>query len=374
MTWKFFLFTCLLGLGLPFAISLPAQANNVTISNLSGRVEVKGQFSLFWGRARRYQELSPNHRVRVGNQSFVTITCLDANANWMTWTISAGEAQMSDRCAPRVFPSRSTGPTRSPIDENRPYIITPRNTALLPGSIDIAWSGVPNANTYRVRIRGLGGFSWESDRLTATTAQYTESLETGRTYEITVETDRGLLSNPSGSVPPTFRILTEAEVSRVNQELAQIEALALDPTAHTLAIAQAYRNHNLNQNAIAVLTTQIQSGTQSAAVYQLQGSIYEQIGLTRQAREQYNRALGLTDADDLEQQANLQERLGLVARSVANYAEAVIWLQAAEANYRQLLDASLPEVQQQLQSLKRLLEDSQSRLPASALERQSTAP
>jgi hypothetical protein len=373
MTRKSFLSACLLSLGLSLAISLPAQATNVTITNLSGTVEVRGRFP-FWGRATRYQELSPNHRIRVGNRSSVTITCLDANANWITWTIPPGEVQVSSRCATRVFPGDQTGPTRSPIDENLPYIITPRNTALFPGSIDIVWNGIPDATTYRVRIRGRGGFLWESNWLNTTETTYTASLTAGRTYEITVETDQGVSSNPNGSTPPTFKILTEAEVSRVNQELAQIQALALDRTAQALAIAQVYRNHNLNQNAIAILEPQIQSRTQSAALYQLQASIYEQIGLTRQAQERYNHALGLTNADDLEQRAYIQERLGLLARSIANHAEAVIWLQAAEANYRQLLDASLPEVQRQLQELHRLIEDSQSRLPAPVSDPQRATP
>jgi len=364
MTWKSLLSICLLSLGLPLAVSLPARANNITISNLSGTVEIRGRLSLFWGRATRYAELSPDHRIRVGNQSSVTITCLDTNANWITWSVSTrGEVQVSSRCATRVLSGRSTGQTRSPIDETLPYIITPRNTALLPGRIDIAWNSIPDTNTYRVRIRGRGGFLWESNWLTATETQYTESLEAGRTYEITVETDQGLSSNPNGSASPTFRILTAAEVSRVNQEVAQIEALALDPTAHALAVAQVYRNYNLNQDAIAILETQIQSGTQSAALHQLQASVYEQIGLTRPAQERYKLALGLTGGDDLEERADIQEHLGRLARSVANHAEAVTWLQAAEANYRQLLDASLPEVQRQLQELEQLIEDSQSRLP-----------
>ena len=374
MTPKPFLSACLLSLGLSLAVSLPAQATNVTITNLSGTVEVRGRWSLFWGRASRYQELSPYHRIRVGNESSATITCLDANANWINWTIPPGEVPVSSRCATSVFPDDPTAPTRSPIDESLPYIITPRNTALLPGRIDIAWNAIPDANTYRVRIRGRGGFLWESDWLTATATTYTASLEAGRTYEIAVETDRGVSSNPNGSASPTFRILTEAEVSTAHQEVAQIEALALDSTAHALAVAQVYRNYNLNQDAIAILEAQIQSGTQSAALYQLQASIYEQIGLTRQAQERYNRALGLSNADDLEQRAYIQERLGRLARSIADHAEAVIWLQAAEANYRQLLDASLPEVQDQLRELERLIKDSQSRLPEPESEPQSTTP
>jgi len=374
MTRKSFLSACLLSLGLSLAVSLSAQATNVTITNFSGTVEVRGRWSLFWGRASRHQELSPYHRIRVRNQSSVTITCLDANANWINWTIPPGEVPVSSRCATSVYPDRTTVPSRSPIDENLPYIITPRNTALLPGRIDIAWNAIPDANIYRVRIRGRGGFLWESNWLTATETEYTESLEAGRTYEIAVETDQGVSSNPNGSASPIFRIMTTAEVSAVNQEVAQIEVLALDPTAHALAVAQVYRNHNLNQDAIAILETQIQSGTQSAAVYQLQASLYEQIGLTRQAQERYNRALGLTNADDLEQRAYIQERLGLLARSIANHAEAVIWLQAAEANYRQLLDTSMPEVQRQLQELEYLIKDSQSRFPAPASEPQNATP
>lgn len=362
MTWKSFLLACLLGLGLPLNISTSAQANNFIISNTSGTVEIRWRFSLFWRRARQYAELSPLHHVRVGEQSSVTITCLDSNANWVDWTVnSKGEVPISEYCS-NPYPERTTAPERSPIDETLPYIISPRNTALLPGSTSITWNDNSDVNAYRVTIQGRG-LPWQSGWLTETTTQLPPSLEIGRTYEISVETDQGGSSNPSNSASPTFTILTDAKVRIINQKLAQAEALKLDSTTQALVLARIYLEHNLNQNAITLLEEQIQQGQQSVAIYQLQALIYEQIGLNKRAQQRYENALELTDASDLEQQASIQESLGLLARSVANHAEAVRWLQSAEDIYQEQLDISIPDVQSRLQELRALIEDSQVRIP-----------
>lgn len=374
MTWKSFFFTCLLGLSLPLTISSSVQANDFTISNVSGTVESRWRFSLFWRRAAQHAELGSDYRLRVGDHSSVTIACLDINGDWIKWIANTrGEVQIYERCAVRVRPGRATAPTRSPIDETLPYVISPRNTALLLGNINIVWNGVPDASTYRVSIRGRE-FLWQSGWLTETETQLPASLASGRTYEIAVETDQGVSSSPDGLASPTFNILADEKVGTINQKVAQIEALKLDSTAQALVVAQLYREHNLNQNAIALLEAQAQSGQQSAAIYQLQASIYEQIGLTRQAQQRYSNALELTDPSDLEQRANIQEHLGLLARSRANHLEAIKWLQSAEATYLQQLDTSLSEVQTRLQELNTLIKDSQARLPASDSARHSVTP
>lgn len=374
MTWKSFFFTCLLSLSLPLTISSSVQANDFTISNVSGTVESRWRFSLFWRRAAQHAELGSDYRLRVGDHSSVTIACLDINGDWIKWIANTkGEIQIYERCAVRVRPGRATAPTRSPIDETLPYVISPRNTALLPGNINIVWNGVPDASTYRVSIRGRE-FLWQSGWLTETETQLPTSLASGRTYKIAVETDQGVSSSPDGLASPTFNILADEKVGTINQKVAQIEALKLDSTAQALVVAQLYREHNLNQNAIALLEAQIQRDQQSSALYQLQASIYEQIGLTRRAQQQYSNALELTDVSDLERQADIQEQLGLLARSVADHAGAVNWLQHAETTYRQQLDTSLPEVQTRLQELHKLIDDSQSRLPTPIPGQHSVTP
>lgn len=374
MTWKSFLVTCLLSLGLPLTISPSAQASSFIIYDVSGTVESRWRFSLFWRRATQYAELSSSHRLRVGDRSSVTITCLNENGDWITWrAATSGEVPIYEFCAESVLPYRATAPTRSPLDETLPYITSPRNTAMLPGDLDIAWNGVPNASTYQVSVRGRG-FLWQSDWLAKTKAQLPSTLETGRTYEITVETDQGISSNPGNSASPTFNILTEEKVHTINQKVAQIEALELDSTVQALAIAQLYRKHNLTQNVIALLEEQIQFGQRSIAIYQLQAESYERIGLAKQAQQQYKNALEVVSVSDLEQRAIIQEQLGLLARSLANHAEAVTWLQSAETVYQQQLDTSLPEVQTRLQELSVLIEDSQSRLPISETAQQGVTP
>lgn len=374
MTWKSFLVTCLLSFGLPLTILSPAGASTFIISDVSGTVESRWRFSLFWRRAARYAELNFNHRLRVSNSSSVTITCLNANGDWITWTVNvSGEVPVYENCSDSVRPDRATAPTRSPIDESLPYVVSPRNTALLPGSNAIVWNSVPDASTYQVSVHGRGA-PWNSGWLTATRAQLPLNLETGRTYEITVETDKGISSNPGNSAPPTFKILTEEKARTITQQVAQIESLELDSTTQALAVAQLYQNHNLNQNAITILESQVQGGYQSAAIYQLQASLYEKIGLTNEAQQQYNNALELTDAGNLEQQAIIKEQLGLLARGSANHASAVKWLQSAETIYQQQLDTSLPEVQARLQELNMLINDSQARLPISGTVQRSITP
>ncbi|MEO1621314.1 MAG: hypothetical protein AAFU53_09830, partial [Cyanobacteria bacterium J06632_3] len=77
------------------------------------------------------------------------------------------------------------------------------------------------------------------------------------------------------------------------------------------------------------------------------------------------KALELTNENNLEKQSDTQERIGLLAVSVADHMEAVRWLESAEATYRRQLDTSFPEVQTRLQALQALIEDSRARIPES---------
>ncbi|MDJ0690143.1 MAG: tetratricopeptide repeat protein [Xenococcaceae cyanobacterium MO_188.B32] len=96
---------------------------------------------------------------------------------------------------------------------------------------------------------------------------------------------------------------------------------------------------------LTVITWTGSLGSQTAAVYQLLGDLYLQVGLSQQAKSPYLKALEIAKrTEDLEGQAEAQVGLGQVE---GKKTEAIGWLTQAQTNYQRLGDRSkVEEVQQ----------------------------
>jgi hypothetical protein len=269
-----------------------------------------------------------------------------------------------------LFPNRKgrnrgrRNPSRAPFDTSLPYVLTPRNTALIgTDGLTLRWHPVDGASSYTVEIggRNVGQF-------TETEAVFDELgfLEPNYRYTIVITTDTGI-SSELGTPTVGFALLPEAERDLVNAQVEAIKAASLEPDEEALAIALEYfgfehsdpdwHSHALNQAAIEVLETRIQAGTEDSRVYLLQADTYWRIGLSLLARERYEEALTYAQAaGQAEFQAESHWGLADVAEGQTEYEEALAHLQAAQALYEDLGELELvEELQAQIERVSRQL-------------------
>jgi len=367
----------LLSVGLLSAILMGAiapvaapSAGRTFIESLSGNVQIK-RFWFIWVRVDSGELLQPDDKLRVrDNQSSASVLC-----NGQTrWPVPIGrEVAVSEGChnnGYRIVDPQA--PSRGSDNQNLPYLIRSRNTAIFPNSpLILEWHPVAGATHYDVEIKDLSKSVWKT-QVTTPKATYTRvaDLQSDRDYTIIITASTGATSPEGTSFAPTLTPLTADQVKTVEASVAQIKALHLASDANALALASLYQSNRLNQDAIDVLEAQIKAGTSNTSIYQLQANLYQQIGLNQLAQTRYREALKLAETHrNLMQQAEIQEQLGYIARGQEDFAQAVERLQRAEKLYQELFDPAAPDAQVKLQiklqKLQQAIEDSQARLATS---------
>jgi hypothetical protein len=239
--------------------------------------------------------------------------------------------------------------TRAPNELEIPYIISPRDTAILSDELILRWNKVKGATSYQVVLRGPG-VDWTTQvKQSEVVYSGKDSLQPGSYYWVIVTADNGLSSESGTSTG--FRLLSQQDAKRVKAEITQLQKLGLTDESKTLALAHLYNSNNLNAAAIDLLAESVKKGNKTTAVYQLLGSLYQQVGLNQLAKEQYVTALKLAQVQkNLEAQAIIQASLGEIEIALNNLRQAFELLQAAQRSYRALGD------EQQAQELQQIID------------------
>ncbi|OLT59715.1 tetratricopeptide repeat protein [Moorena bouillonii] len=347
------------------------------IAAVTGDVQVKRRLWFGYDRAHQGDRLKLTDQIWVKNpQSSATVSCSDLS----NWQVPVGTALKVSEVCPNsgiLFrPGDNLAPGRGIENEDFPYLISPRNTALRPNQpLTLRWHGVKEASHYDVTIKDLARPVWEK-RVSEPIVDYPNSSQLRRDwgYFIVVTASTGVSSpkNLNQEPAPTITLLTDDQEQELKKNLAKIETQNLDADAkaqkkahlyHSTCQDRNYPNTCLNQDAIDLLETRIKAGTDNAAIYQLQAEMYQRIGLKRQAQQRYRTALALAKkANNLPLQAEIQEQLGEIAHNLEEFAEAVEWLEAAEGIYQKLFNLEDPEAQGKLEELRNDIEDSQGRI------------
>ncbi|AOX00328.1 hypothetical protein BJP34_13465 [Moorena producens PAL-8-15-08-1] len=379
MIWKR-LFSISLLSSVLIAIAAPATtaAEGIyEIAALTGDVQVKRRLWFGYRRAHQGDRLKLTDQIWVRNsQSSATVSCSDLS----NWEVPVGTAfKVSEGCSNSGIlfrPGDPLAPGRGIGNENLPYLISPRNTALRPNQpLTLRWHGVKEATHYDVTINDLAKPVWEK-RVSEPIVDYPDSsqLRRDRDYFIVVTASTGVSSpkNPDQEPAPTITLLTDELEQELKKNLAQIDTQNLDADAKAQKKAHLYHstcqdpnfpNTCLNQNAIDLLEKRIKAGTENPAIYQLQADMYKRIGLKRQAQQRYRTALALAKkANNLPLQAEIQEQLGEIAHNLEEFAEAVESLKAAEGIYKKLLNLEDSEAKSKLEELRNDIEDSRQRI------------
>lgn len=350
-------------LSLPFiAVATPGFTQQNSLNFIS---EVKGDVKIKYSGRKNYQKaysgeiLNSSDSLQLGRGASTKVLC----NNLSTWNVSSpGEFSVSSGCASTEKPilirsGSNRAPTRAPNDLAIPYIISPRDTAILSDKLTLRWNAVKGATNYQVKLRGPG-VNWTTEvKQPEVVYSGKETLQPGSRYQVIVTADNGVSSE--SEEPAGFTLLSEEDAKRVKAEITQLQKQPLRDESKTLALAYLYKSNNLNAAAIDLLAGLVKQGSRTTSVYQLLGSLYQQVGLHQLGKEQYFTALKLAKAEkNLEAQVIIQTSLGEIDIVLDNLQQAFESLQAAQSGYRNLGD------EQQVQQLQQKLDDLTRRLPS----------
>lgn len=302
--------------------------------------------------------LTAGDLIRVDKGALATVIC----SNLTNWSVPSDKETLLEvgcKGGGRSVLSRQdqkTGPTRAGENLSLPYLISPRNTALLGRRPVLRWNNI-NAAPYQVIVSG-DGVKWSStvSQLQVVFPGDQQPIKPGFRYRVTVVAQDGKQTAPDD--PVSFTFLNDQQVQQVQQEVQQIKQLTLKPAAQLFALALLYQNYGLKAEAIDLLEDSSRKGIQTAATAKLLGELFQQSGLLRLAKDQYLKALQLAKAENnLEGQASLQKDLGEVNELLDQLKEARESYQTASRNYQTLGDA------EQVKSLQTKIDDLSKRVP-----------
>ncbi|MDY7021902.1 MAG: hypothetical protein SWJ54_11170 [Cyanobacteriota bacterium] len=315
-------------------------------------------------------ELYADDQIKLESQANLMAICY---ANWKTWKIPANmvsqpldgcSQQAKSQCVPTpdgCVPLDATrGVNQVFVADNIPYVISPRHTLLLFNKpLVLRWNPVPNATRYTVILKSPSEYVWETE-VSENQVTYSEisSLKPGVRYTVIIHADTEASSLDIESPFSKQDILGVgfAFVSETQQQqiLATVEQLTqqLNGEAQVLTLAEFYQQKGLNSEAIAILESFIEKGYHTATVYQMLGTLYQQIQLPIFAKEYYLKSVGLIAINDVPGNAEIQAALGEVYATLGEKEEAIHWLKLAYNHYEELGEFQRGlEVQQLLERL-----------------------
>ncbi|NEP35734.1 tetratricopeptide repeat protein [Moorena sp. SIO3B2] len=336
----------------------PAWANPTVLNFIS---DIKGDVRLKRSEWNDYQKanfgdlLHPSDQLELSAGASATVMC----DNSRVWVVPAGkESLVSDGCGSRQprerRPNNRRSPSRAP-NETIPYIISPRNTTLVTNRPILRWNAVPGATRYTVLVQDAGlTLDWKTETSNTEIDYSGPPLQPDSYYLVTVETNTGKSSEEEQGADLSFTLLDAQSAESLKTEVAQLKQQLkqqpLTQEAEGLGLAYLYQRYDLNAKAIELLEGLVKQETQIVAVYQLLGDLYQQVGLSQQAKSPYLQALELAkQTENVEGQAKAQVGLGQVE---GKKTEAIEWLTQAQTNYQTLGDQSkVEEVQQWIKDL-----------------------
>jgi hypothetical protein len=144
------------------------------------------------------------------------------------------------------------------------------------------------------------------------------SLPRGRSNidRICKDTTRTVLTKETTSYTRGEQTLTDADRLEIDADVKNLQQQPIDNDAKGIAIAHLYRSKGLYKDAIDVLIKLITNGSQTTAVYQLLGSIYEERVMSDSAKSIYQTGFKLAKKEgNVEAQKYIQSRLKVLSKT-----------------------------------------------------------
>lgn len=223
-----------------------------------------------------------------------------------------------------------------------PYVVRPRNSALLSDHPDLAWNTLPGVDSYTVSLIGDDG--QERPPVTAGGGELAwpddwPPLEPRATYALIVE--GGGARSDEGSEQHAglgFWLLGAADAGLVRALESRLRAQSLEPAAADLLVAELYLGRDLRAEATRLLEG-LSASAGSAPAWLALGKAYLETGLAAEARAAFDRAaVQASETGQKQVEADARVGLGLAARLEDDGETAETHLQAARALYEQIGD------------------------------------
>ena len=330
------------------SLSPAALARFARIHSVSGTVYLKKTDweeyqQVYAGRALRGDDL-----LKPDPGSRVIVTCPDGKQARKKPTPGL-ETSVNFLCpgTPRgdVRPSFGVSNVWGGSDPTIPFVLTPRSDFLWSATPTLRWNPVPDAQEYTVTLTTPQGEEWQLTT-NQTTFLYPENKPEiradGTLYELVVAADTGTASTDEGLGLKFIRTLG-ADISTVEDEIAQVQAMDLpDDTKTLVLVEEVYPNYNLTTEAINDLLGLIEKCTETAHIYRLLGDLYVKSGLQIPAEESYQKALELaTTETNLEEETLAYLGLGTLYQAINEPDKALEVLQQGELEAIALGDIKL---------------------------------
>lgn len=309
--------------------------------------------------------VNPSDKLRLTRGASARVLCSNLSQTYLRsksrqYTISGVCRTKGKSKIRRDSPYSST---RAGNDPTVPYLISPRNSAILTLQPTLRWNPVAGASSYQVEVSGYG-LNWKTEVQQPQVVYSGEQpLKPGFRYWVKITANNGKSNAKEEGRFRGFTVLSDADRQRINADIAtlrqqaliaRLQQQALKDEAKTIALAHLYRSNNLNANAIDLLEGLVKEGSDKVAVFQLLGNIYQKVGLNLLAKERYTAGLKLAIAqNNLEAQADIHRSLGEVNESLDELKDALQSYETALVNYRKLGDeVKVEELQQKIDDLK----------------------
>ena len=338
------------------------------IADVTGNVLIKRRLWFGYRKANVNDSLwnSDSLWIRDADSSALVICHSDAAD---TWQVPHGrQVSVNEGCLNTPYRVEDTRPPgRDPINDRLPYVIRSRNSRLFKEKpLKLSWNSVEGATYYKVEIRDFFKSVIE-ETVFGTEIEFADlaHLDTDSAYSVIVTANTGLSApeDPEYDSAPKISFINIEDTILIQRQLDSIEALRLSDETTVFARADLYRRYRLYQDATDILEEAIQSGSESAAIHELNAEIYLLVGLERHAINSFVDALDLLEsARNIEQQAEIQEKLGRLSRNLVDYESAATWLSMAKENYEEILNLNVVESRELISELDFLIRDSQDRL------------
>lgn len=239
---------------------------------------------------------------------------------------------------------------RAEGDGSLPYIVQPRNTALLNDRPQIHWHEIDTEATYIITIIAEDGEERPSFEATGGASDWPSDwppLEVDATYLLRVSTKGKSHQEESTPAGQGFWLLDTNESEEVQEQEERLRAQSLPATAIDLVVAELYLNHGMRSEAIGLLERVVQrDGT--PAVYLSLSRVYLEVGVALEAKAFFDQALIAAQASgELEAEAEALVGLGLSIRLLGDDSDALQHFERAKELYEKIgAKESIEEINQ----------------------------
>ncbi len=272
-----------------------------------GRVEVKPAGTPAWRQARPLLALRAGDEVRATEDASVVILMsggrgtarVDAKGSpWVVPAPQAGEgkaqkAQALLQASLNYLSSSAKEPPKAVLATRAgarpPLILSPRNSAVLPGSLTLEWLG-SRFSHYAVRIAGPSGVVLERKGLTGAKFEYPPDappLSPGVRYTVQV------VSGNHPAQEAWFEIVEPSRAEAIRRDLAALEQelgpMVSPNTLVTLRVGFLADNGLIHDARLSVLAA-LAKDPDEPTLHAVLGNLYAKGGLSELAAESYDEA------------------------------------------------------------------------------------